>query len=377
VTPNPLVRLNRIGQSVWYDNIRRSLLESGELARMAGAGEIRGVTSNPTIFENAIARSGEYDSAIRGFSGKQYTAEQAYELLALEDIRAAADIFQPVYEESGGVDGCISLEVSPTLANNPSATLREAVRLFQTVGKPNLLVKIPGTSACLDTIRQAIGAGIPVNVTLLFSVKRYRKVMEAYLAGLEERVARGLRVDRIASVASFFVSRVDTMVDRLLDNLASESAISVDQYHALRGKAAIANTRLAYQAFSEFFRGPRWSKVAAFGAHIQRPLWASTSTKDPAYPDTYYVEALIASNSINTMPPATVDAYRDHGNPAVRIENDLEAARNLSLVLSQIGISMEQVAYQLELEGVQAFQKSYESLMAAVKERLPGQTSVG
>jgi transaldolase len=377
VTPNPLVRLNRIGQSVWYDNIRRSLLESGELARMADAGEIRGVTSNPTIFENAIARSGEYDSAIRGFSGKQYTAEQAYELLALEDIRAAADIFQPVYEESGGVDGCISLEVSPTLANNPSATLREAVRLFQTVGKPNLLVKIPGTSACLDTIRQAIGAGIPVNVTLLFSVKRYRKVMEAYLAGLEERVARGLRVDRIASVASFFVSRVDTMVDRLLDNLASESAISVDQYHALRGKAAIANTRLAYQAFSEFFRGPRWSKVAAFGAHIQRPLWASTSTKDPAYPDTYYVEALIASNSINTMPPATVDAYRDHGNPAVRIENDLEAARNLSLVLSQIGISMEQVAYQLELEGVQAFQKSYESLMAAVKERLPGQTSVG
>jgi transaldolase len=373
MTDNPLVRLNRMGQSVWYDNIRRGLLESGEMERMVRAGEIRGVTSNPTIFENAIARSGEYDSAIRGLTGKTYTAEQAYEKLALEDIRAAADIFRPVWEESGGVDGYISLEVSPTLANNSSSTLREAVRLFQAVGKPNLMVKIPGTSACLDAIRQAIGEGIPVNVTLLFSVERYRKVMEAYLAGLEERLARGLRVDKVASVASFFVSRVDTLVDRLLDQMVAELSISEEMHHALRGKAAIANTRLAYQAFSEFFRGPRWLKMASFGARIQRPLWASTSTKDPAYPDTYYVEALVANDSVNTMPPATVAAYRDHGNPAIRIGEDLENAKAFPGNLAKAGIALEQVTYQLELDGVQAFQKSYESLLAAVKERLPGQ----
>ncbi|MBN2085957.1 MAG: transaldolase [Anaerolineales bacterium] len=373
MTENPLVLLNRMGQSVWYDNIRRGLLESGEMERMVRAGEIRGVTSNPTIFENAIARSGEYDSAIRGLTGKAYTPEQAYERLALEDIRAAADIFRPVWEESGGVDGYISLEVSPTLANNPSATIREAVRLFQAVGKPNLMMKIPGTSACLDAIRQAIGEGIPVNVTLLFSVERYRMVMEAYLTGLEERLARGLRIDRVASVASFFVSRVDTLVDRLLDQMSSEGSIPEEAHRSLRGKAAIANTRLAYQAFSEFFRGPRWLKVSSYGARIQRPLWASTSTKDPAYPDTYYVEALIANDSVNTMPPATVAAYRDHGNPALRIGDDLEQARALSGMLTKAGIAMEQVTYQLELEGVQAFQKSYESLLAAVKERLPGQ----
>ncbi|MGB7537978.1 MAG: transaldolase [Anaerolineales bacterium] len=373
MTDNPLVRLNRMGQSVWYDNIRRGLLESGDMERMVRAGEIRGVTSNPTIFEQAIARSGEYDAAIRGLSGKTHSAEQAYEMLALEDIRAAADIFRPVWEESGGVDGYISLEVSPTLANNSSATLREAVRLFQTVGKPNVMVKIPGTSACLDAIRQAVGEGIPVNVTLLFSVERYRKVMEAYMAGLEERLARGLRVDRVASVASFFVSRVDTLVDRLLDQLVSEYAITEDMHRSLRGKAALANTRLAYQAFSEFFRGSRWLKVASYGARIQRPLWASTSTKDPAYPDTYYVEALIANDSVNTMPPATVAAYRDHGNPAVRIGDDLDQTRALPGLLTKAGIAMEQVTYQLELEGVQAFQKSYESLLAAVKERLPDQ----
>ncbi len=373
MTDNPLVRLNRMGQSVWYDNIRRGLLESGELEVMVRAGEIRGVTSNPTIFENAVARSGEYDSAIRGLAGKTYTAEQVYEVLALEDIRAAADIFRPVWESSGGVDGYISLEVSPTLANNPSSTFREAVRLFQAVGRPNLMVKIPGTSACLDAIRQATGEGIPVNVTLLFSIERYRKVMEAYLAGLEERLARGLRVDRVASIASFFVSRVDTLVDRLLDQMVSELSIPEETHHALRGKAAIANTRLAYQAFSEFFRGSRWLKVASFGARIQRPLWASTSTKDPAYPDTYYVEALAAGDSVNTMPPATIAAYRDHGNPALRIGDDLEEARALPGKLAQAGIALEQVTYQLELDGVQAFQKSYESLLASIKERLPGQ----
>jgi transaldolase len=372
MTPNPLVRLNRMGQSVWYDNIRRGLLESGEMGRMVAAGEIRGVTSNPTIFEHAIARSEEYDSAIRRLAGRKITAEQAYETLALEDIRAAADIFRPVYDESGGLDGYISLEVAPNLANNPGGTMREAVRLYQAVGRPNIMIKIPGTTACLEAIRKVIGEGIPVNVTLLFSVERYRKVMEAYLAGLEDRIGRGLRIDKIASVASFFVSRVDTMVDRLLDQLHADSAITEDLLHPLRGKAAIANTRLAYEAFSQFFRGPRWVKVESFGGRIQRPLWASTSTKDRAYPDTYYVEALIAPTSVNTMPPVTIDAYRDHGDPMLRIEDDPEAAHSLADKLAQVGIAMEQVTYKLELEGVQAFQKSYESLLGAVKERLPG-----
>jgi transaldolase len=368
---NPLVRLNRLGQSVWYDNIRRGVLENGELAKMVAAGEIRGVTSNPTIFENAIVKSGEYDSAIRALADKGIGAVQAYETLALEDIRAAADVFRPVYGESGGLDGYISLEVSPNLANNPGATIREVMRLHREVGRPNLMVKIPGTQACLESIRQAIGEGIPVNVTLLFSVERYRRVMEAYLAGMEDRIARGLRVDRIASVASFFVSRVDTLVDRLLDQRLSENSISEERHGSLRGKAAIANSRLAYQAFLEFFRGPRWLKASSYGARIQRPLWASTSTKDPTYPDIYYVDALVASDSINTMPPATIEAYRDHGNPALRIGNDLEEARTLAENLAQAGISMEQVTYQLELEGVQAFQKSFELLLNAIKERLP------
>jgi transaldolase/glucose-6-phosphate isomerase len=372
MTPNPLVRLNRLGQSVWYDNIRRGLLESGELARMVAAGEIRGVTSNPTIFENAIAKSGEYDAAIRALASKKLTAAQAYERLALEDIRAACEIFRPVYDESGGADGYISLEVSPALANDSNATFKDAVRLHRELGQPNLMIKIPGTQAGLDAVRQAVAEGIPVNVTLLFSVERYRKVMDAYLSGLEERLAHKLRIDRIASVASFFVSRVDTLVDRLLDQAVRDFVISEEAQKTLRGRAAIANTKMAYRAFTEFFRGPRWVKLASFGARIQRPLWASTSTKDPSYPDTYYVEALIAPDSVNTMPPATIDAYRDHGDPATRITKDLDAALALPQILTSAGISLEQVTYQLEKEGVQAFYKSHESLLEAVKERLAG-----
>jgi transaldolase len=371
MTSNPLVRLNDMGQSVWYDNIRRGLMESGELARMVAAGEIRGVTSNPTIFEKAIAHSGEYDTAIRTLAEKDCTAEQAYERLAMEDIRAAADVFRPVYDASGGLDGYISLEVSPALANDSTATVREAVRLQHEIGRPNLMVKIPGTPAGVKAVRQAIGEGVSVNVTLLFSVERYREVMDAFLGGLEERIARGLRVDKIASVASFFVSRVDTKVDMMLDQAVRDLMISESTLHDLRGRAAIANAKMAYQAFSEFFRDPRWVKASSFGARIQRPLWASTSTKDPAYPDTNYVDGLVARDTVNTMPPATIDAYRDHGTPVLRIDKDIEAARALPQELAKAGISMEQVTYQLEREGVQAFYKSYEALLGAIKEKLP------
>jgi len=367
---NPLVRLNQIGQSVWYDNIRRGLLESGELRRMVQAGELRGVTSNPTIFENAIARTDEYHSALLALSEKRYTAEQAYEQLALEDIRAAADVFLPVYEQSRGADGYISLEVSPALALDSDATWKEAGRLKIAVGRPNLMVKIPGTLDCLDAVRRAIADGICVNVTLLFSVRRYRNVMEAYAAGLEDRASRGLALDCVSSVASFFVSRLDTLVDRKLDQMAGVDRARGAELQALRGKAAIANTRLAFQEFSAFRRSQRWLDLSAKGARLQRPLWASTSTKDPTYPDTYYVEALIAPETVNTMPPATVAAYRDHGNPAIRIGEDLEEARALPGRLAQLGISLEQVTDQLEKEGIDAFQRSFQSMLSVVENRL-------
>jgi len=372
MTDNPLVRLNRMGQSVWYDNIRRGVLEDGELLRMVRAGEVRGVTSNPTIFENAIAHTEEYHSALRALSEKRYSAEQAYEVLALEDIRTAADIFLPVHEESRGADGFISLEVSPALAGDPDATLREAKRLSRMVDRPNLMIKIPGTRACLGAVRRATADGIRVNVTLLFSVNRYREVMDAYAAGLEDRAALGLPLDAVSSVASFFVSRLDTLIDRRLDQMTGEARVSPEQFRALRGKAAIANARLAYQEFLAFRGNPRWSTLSARGARLQRPLWASTSTKDPSYPDTFYVEALIAPESVNTMPPATLAAYRDHGNPAIRIEDDLGGARSLPGQLAEIGISLDQVTDQLEREGIDAFQRSYQSLLAVVENRLSG-----
>jgi len=370
VNENPLVRLNRMGQSVWYDNIRRGLIESGELLSMVRAGELRGVTSNPTIFENAIAHTEEYRSALQKLFQKRYTAEQAYEQLALDDIRAAADVFLPVYEESRGADGYISLEVSPALALDSDATWKEAGRLKRGVDRPNLMIKIPGTLSCLDAIRRTIADGICVNVTLLFSVHRYRKVMEAYAAGLEDRVSRRLPLDTVSSVASFFVSRLDTLIDRKLDQLAGNDRVSSSELQSLRGKAAIANTRLAYQEFLAFRGSQRWLNLSALGARLQRPLWASTSTKDPSFPDTYYVEALIAPDSVNTMPPATIAAYRDHGNPAIRIGNDLGEARALPGRLAQIGIVLEQVTSQLETEGIEAFQRSFQSMLAVVEDRL-------
>ncbi|MGD0173826.1 MAG: transaldolase [Anaerolineales bacterium] len=367
---NPLVRLNRMGQSVWYDNIRRGLLESGELLSMVRAGELRGVTSNPTIFEDAIAHTEEYHSALQILSQKRFTAEQAYEQLALDDIRAAADVFLPVYEESRGADGYISLEVSPALALDSEATWKEAGRLKRAVDRPNLMIKIPGTLSCLDAIRRTIADGICVNVTLLFSVHRYRKVMEAYAAGLEDRVSRRLPLDTVSSVASFFVSRLDTLIDRKLDQMTGNDTLSSSELQSLRGKAAITNTRLAYQEFLAFRGSQRWLDLSALGARLQRPLWASTSTKDPSFPDTYYVEALIAPDSVNTMPPATIAAYRDHGNPAIRIGNDLEEARALPGQLAQIGISLEQATNQLETDGIEAFQRSFQSMLAVVENRL-------
>jgi transaldolase len=370
VTSNPLVRLNKLGQSVWYDNIRRGLMESGELERMVRAGEIRGITSNPSIFEAAIGRTNEYDSALREIARHSRDPLAAYEILALEDVRAACDILRPVFDESGGVDGLVSLEVAPDLANDPQTTLSEAKRLWAAVDRPNLMIKIPGTQACLPAIRQALGAGINVNVTLLFSVERYRSVMDAFAAGLEDRVLAGAPLDRVTSVASFFVSRLDTFVDKSLEALAARDPALAKKAAALQGKAAIANTRLAYEAFLAFRNSRRFADLAGHGARVQRPLWASTSTKNPAYPDTLYVEALIAPESINTMPPATVDAYRDHGDPAFRIGDGLDQARALPGELAGLGVKLLDVTTALEMEGLQAFQKAFKAMLDTLRGKL-------
>jgi transaldolase len=370
MTDNPLVRLNRLGQSVWYDNIRRGLLQSGGLERMVRTGEVRGITSNPAIFEQAIGRTDEYDRALRSLSGGGRSAEQAYEVLALEDVRAAADILRPVFAESGGADGFVSLEVSPALAEDADTTLREAERLWRAVDRPNLMIKIPGTLACLNAVRLAIAGGINVNITLLFSVERYRKVMDAYLAGLEERAAKRLPLDGVSSVASFFVSRVDTLIDGLLEEAASADPSRKESCLGLRGRAAIANTRLAYQEFLAALQEDRFRSLLARGARIQRPLWASTSTKNPAYPDTYYVESLVARNSINTMPPVTIEAYRDHGNPSVRIDESLADARALTASLAALGISLPEATDRLEEEGILAFQRSYDSMLKVIRAKL-------
>jgi transaldolase len=296
---NPLVVLGELGQSPWYDFITRDLVTGGELDRLIAEDGLLGMTSNPTIFQKAVATSSLYDQDIRNLTAMGVPPREIFESLAVHDVQAACDAFLDVHDQSGGVDGLVSLEVDPTLARDTSGTITEARRLWAAVNRPNAMIKIPGTTDGLPAITRCLADGINVNVTLLFSVSRYEEVIEAFLKGLEERVSKGQPVDRIASVASFFVSRLDGKIDPVLDAKGAE---------ALRGTAAIANACAAYAAFEKCIAGPRWQALAARGARPQRPLWASTSTKDPKYPDVYYVEALIAEHTVNTLPPATFDA---------------------------------------------------------------------
>jgi transaldolase len=366
---DPIRELTELGQSLWYDNIERRLLENGELAAMIGAGEIRGMTSNPSIFQKAISESEDYDAELGKLAVEGLSTEAIYEALAVADIRAAADLFRPVYEDSDGEDGFISLEVSPLLAHDTEGTFEDARRLWARVDRPNLMVKIPATDAGLPAIERSIAAGININVTLIFSRERYQEVMDAYLSGLESRVAKGLPVDRIASVASFFVSRIDSKVDGRLENLLREEGEQAGIVQALRGRIAIANARLAYQKFRAVFEGPRFTPLKAAGARVQRPLWASTSTKNPAYPDVLYVEALIGPDTVNTVPPATLQAFKDHGRAEATIEKDLEEAEEAFSGLEQIEIDFEEVTGELEDEGVKAFAESYTSLLETVEKR--------
>lgn len=367
---NTIQGLLKAGQSVWYDNIQRGLLKNGELAGMIERGEIRGVTSNPTIFMNAITKSKDYDDSLLPLISAGLSDEEIFFALAIEDIQAAADLFQLLYQESDKGDGYVSLEVSPFLAYDCAGTLAQAKELWQRVSRPNLMVKIPATQAGLPAITDAIAAGVNVNVTLIFARQRYAEVMDAYMSGLEKRVEAGLPIDGIASVASFFVSRVDTNIDPRLQKIIDMGGQHAQQAKAMPGKAAIANARLAYADFKKIFSSERFLKLKARGARVQRPLWASTSTKNPAYRDVMYVEELVGPDTVNTAPPQTVVAFLDHG--IVRpgsLEEDLEGANQSMADLESLGISIDQVTQQLEEEGVKSFSDAFTVLLKAIESR--------
>lgn len=366
---NPLVKLQQLGQSPWHDNIRRDQLSSGELLRMVEDGDITGLTSNPSIFEQAIANSDDYDQTLRELALSGNDSEQIFYALAVEDIIAAADIFQPVYERTHGVDGYVSIEVSPRYANDTAATVRDARQLWERIERPNLMIKIPATRAGLPAITETISEGINVNVTLIFSIERYGEVIEAFMSGLEQRLAKGDPVDHLASVASFFVSRLDTLVDQLLNEKISNRPAIAQRLEPLIGKAAVANARLAYRLFEQRYSSTRWAELASHGARVQRPLWASTSTKNPAYADVRYIEALIGADTVNTMPPETLQAFKDHGKADLTITSHVEKAEEIMDCLAEEQVFMDVVTQKLEDDGVAAFFQSFENLLAVIDDR--------
>jgi len=359
---NRIQQLHDTGQSIWLDYIERGMLQTGELVKLVDAG-VRGVTSNPTIFQQAISSSRAYDKDLSLLVRHGKNAKAIFEELAVSDIQAAADVLLPAYEASHHTDGFVSIEVAPDLAYDVQATIAEAHRLHAAVDRPNVMIKVPATQPGLAAIRSLIADGINVNVTLIFALDRYADVMDAYLSGLEDRVARGEAIDSIASVASFFVSRVDTNIDGRLDKIGEERAAT------LKGKAAVANAKLAYHQFQQVFAGPRWQALADSGAQMQRPLWASTSTKNPSYPELLYVDTLIGPHTVNTMPPATLAAFRDHGTVHRTVDQGVEQAKHALADLEALGISMQKVTDELEKEGVQKFIDSYEDLLASIERK--------
>jgi transaldolase len=369
MTTNPLIALHDLGQSIWLDFIDRTILQNGDLARMIREDALTGMTSNPTIFEKALAEGDEYDDQIKS-APPGLTAWDLFELVETTDVRTACDIFAETYRAAGGGDGFVSIEVSPGVSANTDASIAEARRLWGTVGRPNVMVKIPGTVEGAKAVRALIADGVNVNITLLFSIDAHRSVIEAYLGGLEDRLAAGKEISGIASVASFFVSRVDTEVDKRLDAIAAKGDAALkDRAMALKGRAAIANAKLAYQLFREAFAGDRWAKLAAHGARLQRPLWASTSTKNPAYRDVIYVEELIGPDTVNTMPPATAEAFKEHGNVEQTVDRNLREAQRVMEQLADIGIDFKDVTDKLLVDGLASFQKSFDSLIAGLERK--------
>ena len=367
---NPLKDLLKFGQSVWLDYIRRDLLTSGELKRFIEEDGLRGMTSNPTIFEKAIAGGKLYDDLLNSLKSRtDLDAKGRYEILAIRDIQDAADILRPVYGSSKRRDAYVSLEVSPYLARDTKGSLEEARRLWKAVGRENVMIKIPGTAEGLPAIQQALSEGININITLLFAQEVYVKVAEAYIAGLEQFAKNGGDVSRMASVASFFISRIDSAVDAIIDTKlkASKDAREQELLKSIQGKVAIANGKQTYEKYQEIFSSPRWKALAAKGAQTQRVLWASTSTKNPAYRDVLYVEELIGPDTVDTIPPATLDAFRDHGKPRQSLTEDLASAHKTMETAPKVGISMKEVTDKLTDDGVRSFSEAFDKLLDAVE----------
>lgn len=371
MSANPLIELTRLGQAVWYDNIERKLITSGELKRLIEEDGLSGVTSNPAIFEKAIAGSELYADQLRDLASEGKSAQEIYEALAIRDIQMAADVLAGVHEQTGGADGFVSLECSPLLANDTQGTIEEARRLWQLVDRRNVMIKIPGTDPGIPAIEQCIYEGININITLLFSLHAYDQTMEAYIRGLERRAAENKPVDKISSVASFFVSRIDSAVDKELERRISQSTDEEEKtkLQSLLGRIAAANAKIAYLRYKKVFHGERFAALKQQGARVQRPLWASTSTKNPVYPDVYYVEALIGPETVDTIPPATLAAFRDHGRALVTIEDNLDEERALLARLEKVGISLDQVTAHVLADGVRLFVEPFEKLLKTIESR--------
>ncbi len=366
---NPLISIQTFGQSIWLDSLSRGILCSGELRKLIEEDGLRGVTSNPAIFDKAIAGSDDYDEAIRALALEGEDTSGTYEALVVEDVADAADLLRPVYDRYQGRYGFVSLEVSPHLAYDTSATIAEARRLWTAVNRPNVFIKVPATKPGLPAIQQLTSQGVNVNVTLLFSINRYREVAEVYISGMEARAALGKPLHRVASVASFFLSRIDVLVDSLLEKVVQAGGAGAEIAASLLGQVAIATAKVAYRIYKEIFAGERFRKLAAQGARPQHLLWASTGTKNPAYSDVKYVEPLIGADTVNTMPLETLNAYRDHGNSAARLEEEMEEAYRVLDLLPKVGIDLEAVTKQLEEEGVQKFIAPFAQLMTTLEEK--------
>jgi transaldolase len=368
---NPLKKLESFDQSIWLDYIRRDLFSSGELRRLIDDDGLRGMTSNPSIFEKAIAESHIYDQDIREQAVKNKNVQAIYEALSQRDVQSAADEFRSVYEKTDGKDGYVSLEVNPHLAHDTKRTIEEARQLWAALNRSNVLIKVPATSEGLPAIQLLISEGINVNVTLLFGLPRYRQVVEAYIAGLEARAAQGKPVKHVASVASFFVSRIDALVDSLLEKIIAQGGQKAVLAIKVHGQVAVASAKAAYQIYMEIFGGNRFKKLADEDARVQRLLWASTSTKNPDYSDVKYIESLIGRDTINTIPPETIDAYRDHGDPKLRLDQDVNEAAWIMERLPELGINIDKVTQQLEDEGIKKFKEPFDKLMEILAQKNP------